>query len=86
MIDLELMKIGYKPEEQEFFGRKLCYWNYQRFPGANPVSFQYESMYNLQRVETIVCEKTDGVRFFLVEVIFQKKAYWFTIDRQFTFR
>ena len=83
MEESELIKLGYKPEEQDLFGKKLCHWNYKRFPGANPVSFQYESMYNLQRVETIVCEKTDGVRFFLLEVVDFDKAFWLTIDRQY---
>jgi hypothetical protein len=41
----------------------------QKFPGAQPISFGLENLMDLQRTKTIVCEKTDGMRFFLLEAV-----------------
>ena len=46
---------------------------FTNFPGANSISFDYSNMQTIQSRKTVVCEKTDGVRFFLCEVAaFQK--------------
>ena len=49
-----------------------------QFPGANSISFMEKHMYFLQARKTVVCEKSDGVRFFLCEVFFRdKNGQWF---------
>ena len=40
----------------------------ERFPGANSISFMVEHLKEVNCRKTVVCEKTDGVRFFLCEV------------------
>lgn len=45
-------------------------WNYiKNFPGAQVVSFTMDHLMEIQCQKTIVCEKTDGVRFWLVELM-----------------
>ena len=41
---------------------------FNNFPGANSISFDCSNMQTIQSRKTVVCEKTDGVRFFLCEV------------------
>ena len=41
----------------------------QSFPGANSITFMSDNIKTIQLKKTIVCEKTDGVRYFLVEVV-----------------
>ncbi|CDW87158.1 mrna capping [Stylonychia lemnae] len=53
------------------------------FPGAQPVSFQQKDVYQLQQNKYIVCEKTDGLRYFLIET---NKEEFFIVDRQFNIR
>ena len=63
----------------------------QRFPGANSISFKDEHMSQLNCRKTVVCEKTDGVRYFLCEVI-KKHAnnrveiIWLLVDRRYEMR
>ena len=53
---------------------------YTRFPGAQPVSFQESHCDTLQMHQTLVCEKTDGVRYFLLET---DAKLWFIVDRNY---
>jgi hypothetical protein len=41
----------------------------EKFPGAQPISFQSNHIFTLQNSEFLVCEKSDGQRYFLVETI-----------------
>lgn len=60
----------YNPEDVRRIRDRIETWNYeQRFPGAQPVSFGFENLKMIQTTKTIVCEKTDGFRFLLVEVL-----------------
>ena len=43
-------------------------------------------MYQLQMKETIVCEKSDGVRYFLCELVVRNQPTWLLVDRQYDFR
>ena len=36
--------------------------------------------------ETIVCEKSDGVRYFLCELVVRNQPTWLLVDRQYDFR
>lgn len=61
------------------------------FPGANSISFRDEHMTELNLRKTVVCEKTDGVRYFLCELVTrstsnQFKSTWLLIDRRYTVR
>ena len=63
----------------------------QRFPGANSVSFMFEHMKEVNCRKTVVCEKTDGVRYFLCEVLKkmpngQIKNMWLIVDRKYEIR
>jgi hypothetical protein len=40
----------------------------------------------IQCSKTIVCEKTDGVRFLMVEVLLGKDQLTLLVDREYTFR
>jgi len=55
----------------------------ERFPGAQPKSFNEEHIGQIQMEKTIVCEKTDGVRYFLLETA---NSEWFLVNRQYEFR
>jgi hypothetical protein len=85
MSKSELAKYGYKDEIQDITS-KMSNFDFNNFPGSQPVSFSQEHMMDLQTVETIVCEKSDGVRFFLCEVLHKEQITWFLIDRSFSFR
>lgn len=65
---------------------KIEKFDYTKFPGANPKSFNEDYMFKLQQCETIVCEKSDGVRYFLCECVTKAQTYWLLIDRNYTFR
>ena len=63
----------------------------KNFPGANSVSFNNDSMQIIQSRKTVVCEKTDGVRFFFCEVAVWKKErmdkpLFLIVDREYNFR
>ena len=63
----------------------------RNFPGANSISFDYNNMQTIQSRKTVVCEKTDGVRFFLCEVAVWKKErmdqpIFLLVDREYNFR
>mmetsp|Transcript_18432 Transcript_18432/g.31524 ORF Transcript_18432/g.31524 Transcript_18432/m.31524 type:complete len:247 (+) Transcript_18432:7-747(+) len=73
--------------------------NYETdFPGAQSVSFHFHHADDLQFNQTLICEKTDGVRFFLldVELIYNKQGaeaegeatcrVYFTVDRKYEIR
>ena len=51
------------------------------FPGAQPVSFQENCMFSLQTEEFVVCEKSDGQRYFLLETINPPEMY--IVDRKY---
>ena len=62
-----------------------------RFPGANSISFMNEHLMELNCNKTVVCEKTDGVRFFLCEVLKklpnqQIASMWLVVDRKYEVR
>lgn len=51
------------------------------------MSFGFNQLYEIQRRKTIVCEKTDGMRFLLIEVIYYgQPPMVFLVDRQYRFR
>eukprot|EP00347_Sterkiella_histriomuscorum_P022369 403330727 len=54
-----------------------------QFPGAQPVSFQQSNIYQIQQHKFIVCEKSDGLRYFLIET---NKKEFYIVDRQFNIR
>jgi len=54
-----------------------------KFPGAQPVSFQAAHADFIQQTQTLVCEKTDGVRFFLIET---DSHHFFLVDRNYAIR
>ena len=53
------------------------------FPGAQPVSFQQDNIYMIQQNKFLVCEKTDGLRYFLIET---NRNEFFITDRQYNVR
>jgi len=55
-------------------------YNPNLFPGAQPISFLNKHMYELQRDRYLVCEKTDGMRFFLVKTT---TGDYFLVDRSY---
>lgn len=67
---------------------RLNTWNFEdRFPGAQPISFSHDNLKTIQMNKTLVCEKTDGMRFLLLEVLIgQQNVMTFLIDRQYNFR
>ena len=61
------------------------------FPGANSVTFMVNHINDIQLNKTIVCEKTDGVRYFLIEVVVKPsiagqmpQSKWLIVDRNYT--
>jgi hypothetical protein len=54
------------PEIKEFIRLKCDSRDVERFPGPQPVSIEKKHIPLLTRVPYLVCEKTDGVRHFLV--------------------
>ncbi|CRH03991.1 RNA guanylyltransferase, putative [Plasmodium relictum] len=72
--------------ENEFLKEKIrskinemLKWKRKGFPGSNPVSLTNHNIKNLFRKEYIICEKTDGVRYFL----FIASNTTFLIDRNY---
>ena len=64
---------------------------HSKFPGANSISFRDAHMKELNCRKTVVCEKTDGVRFFLCELLRrlpnnQVQSYWLLVDRMYAVR
>ena len=53
-------------EIKEFIRLKCDSMNVERFPGPQPVSIEKKHIPSLSRTPYLVCEKTDGVRHFLV--------------------
>ncbi|KAK9722691.1 Dcp1p-Dcp2p decapping enzyme complex alpha subunit [Basidiobolus ranarum] len=59
----------------------------QRFPGAQPISFGNEHLYQLEREDYFVCEKSDGVRCLIyMRINSQKQPETFLIDRKNKYR
>lgn len=56
---------------------------FHNFAGAQPVSFQQQHMDTIQQDQTLVCEKTDGMRFFLVET---NDQHFFLVDRMYNIK
>ncbi|CRG95665.1 RNA guanylyltransferase, putative [Plasmodium gallinaceum] len=72
--------------ENEFLKEKIrskinemLNWKRKGFPGSNPVSLTNHNIKNLFNKEYIICEKTDGVRYFL----FIASNTTFLIDRNY---
>ena len=65
----QLARYGYAKHEIERISNKNTGNASVKFPGANSISFNDEHMRELNCRKTIVCEKTDGVRQFLCELI-----------------
>lgn len=55
-------------------------WKKKGFPGSNPVSLTNFNVNNIFKNDYIICEKTDGVRYFL----FVASGTTFFIDRNYT--
>ena len=51
------------------------------FPGAQPISFMQDHMFQLQTAEYLVLEKSDGIRYLMVETA--SPAEYFLIDRKY---
>ena len=70
--------------DREILARSLGFYAHPKwrntFPGAQPMSFKETSLDMIQRQQTVVCEKTDGFRYFLVET---RDHAWFLIDRRY---
>lgn len=75
-----MKKMGYKSEQ---LARVLDLMRRSQdlssLPGAQPVSFQDAHMDTLQLHQCLVCEKTDGVRYFLIETACNA---FFIVDRR----
>ena len=91
----QLRKYGYSRHELEKNAVKTlakhCNGVPDMFPGANSISFNIQHMTDLQRNQSVVTEKTDGVRFFLCEMLRmqpnrQIEIAWYLIDRMYTIR
>lgn len=87
MSNADLQRLGYDESELKTCMNKIDSFDYaQKFPGSNPVSFSDVHMYRMQHTQTVVCEKSDGVRFFLCEVMKNGTSTWLLIDRSYYFR
>jgi hypothetical protein len=82
----ELASLGFDDQEIRVLEQKMGSWDYSKFPGSQPVSFAQTHMYRLQQSETIVCEKSDGVRYLLCEISNKNQTAWVLIDRGYKFR
>ena len=57
-------------------------WDFPtRFPGAQPISFEMAQLKLIQMQKTLVCEKSDGVRFLMMEAIVGKDVKSYLVDR-----
>lgn len=72
--------------ENEFLKEKIrgkinemLKWKRKGFPGSNPVSLTKHNIKNLFNKDYLICEKTDGVRYFLFIV----SNTTFLIDRNY---
>ena len=61
--------------------RKLCGWERETFPGSQPVSLARRNLQSLIKMPYVVCEKSDGERFLLLN----QNNETFMIDRKFAF-
>ena len=64
-----MARYGYARHELEKISRANTDNVLSTFPGANSISFNDSHMTELNCRKTVVCEKTDGVRFFLCELL-----------------
>ena len=53
------------------------------FPGSQPVSIEYRHFDILKSNPYVVCEKTDGVRFMLIAIMFEGKKKVIFVNRAF---
>jgi len=68
-------------------GERISQWNFfEKFPGAQPVSFDFDDIMKIQERKTIVCEKTDGMRYLLCEIAMGDQNLIFLIDRNYKFK
>ena len=59
--------------------RRLCGWERETFPGAQPVSLTKKNLSQVARTPYVVCEKSDGERHMLMVY----KGFVYIIDRMF---
>ena len=73
---------GFEREILEKANKTLAQWQVMnKFPGAQPISFMQEHMFKLQTSEFLVLEKSDGLRYLLVETL--NPDQMFLIDRKY---
>lgn len=53
------------------------------FPGPHPVSIERKHIKTLKENPYVVCEKTDGTRYFLCCTVFQEKKFTIFVNRAF---
>lgn len=82
----QMAAYGYDSEEIKGILRTMNAWKYkERFPGAQPVSLDMKIVQGqLQQRQTLVCEKTDGMRYLLLEAINGTgKTWWILVNRKY---
>jgi hypothetical protein len=75
--------MNYQKDQVDQFLKKYEFDATRNFPGAQPVSYQQRHQELLQTQQTLVCEKTDGVRFFLLESTSNR---FYLVDRKYAIR
>ena len=79
-----MKKMGYKSEQlRQVIDNMRKSGDPNNLPGAQPVSFQDTHIDTLQLHQTLVCEKTDGVRYFLIETACNA---FFIVDRRYNIK
>ncbi|TNV72920.1 hypothetical protein FGO68_gene2376 [Halteria grandinella] len=71
-FDKEILKQAIKSFQSAKTGKS--------FPGAQPISFQQQHVFDIQQSDFIVCEKSDGQRYLLVETM--NPSGFFLINRK----
>ena len=80
------MKYGYEVDDVHRDYKRFDNFNaFTEFPGAQPISLDKKNLYELQRHQTLVCEKTDGMRYLLAEAVNIKGiVFWCLINRRYS--